>query len=133
MPYLAAGLEGNELCMWLLAPPVGASEARAAMHQGVADLDRYVERGLMLFEPAADWLLTNGTLNQPYFTSAWEAMIAGMAQRGLAGLRIAGCVACLPGLKWADIGRFEQNLDEALAGKPMIALCGYPLATTEAV
>lgn len=133
VPYLAAGLEGNELCMWLHTPPVSASEARAAMHQGVADLDRYVERGLMLFEPAADWLLTDGALNQPYFTRAWDALIAGMTQRGLAGLRIAGCVACLPGLKWAEIGCYEQDLNESLAGKPMIALCGYPLATTEAV
>jgi PAS domain S-box-containing protein len=132
VPYLAAGLEGNELCMWLYTEPVSESQARAAMHQGVAGLDRYVEGGLMLFESAADWLLTDGTLNQPYFTSAWEALIAGTKQRGLAGLRIAGCVACLPGLRWADISRYEHDLNESLAGKPMIALCGYPLATTEA-
>lgn len=132
VPYLAAGLDGNELCMWLYTEPVSESQARAAMHQGVPDLDRYLERGLMRFECAADWLLTNGALNQPYFTRAWEELIAGVKQRGLAGLRIAGCVACLPGLQWADISRYEQDLNESLAGKPMIALCSYSLATTEA-
>jgi hypothetical protein len=132
VPYLAADLEDNELCMWLHTAPVSESEARAAMRRGVADIDRYAERGLMLFESAAVWLVTNGALNEPYFTSAWENLIAGMKQRGLNGLRIAGCVSCLPGLRWADISRYEQDLNESLAGRPMIALCGYPLATTEA-
>ncbi|HWX41586.1 MAG TPA: MEDS domain-containing protein [Blastocatellia bacterium] len=42
VPYFKAGLEENEVCVWVIAEPLTEDEAREALRQAIPDLDRYV-------------------------------------------------------------------------------------------
>src|SRR4030081_3424470 len=45
VPYLSAGLENKEFCLWILPPPVPQQEALEALKRGVPDLDRHLSNG----------------------------------------------------------------------------------------
>src|SRR3972149_4865607 len=45
LPYFRAGLENNELCLWVTAGPIGTAEAKEALLQAVPDFKGYARRG----------------------------------------------------------------------------------------
>src|SRR5262245_57179680 len=45
VPYVAAGLENHERCVWMTAPPFGVEEARRALAERVGDLDAWTRSG----------------------------------------------------------------------------------------
>jgi hypothetical protein len=42
LPYFKAGLQGRELCLWVVAEPIGVDDARNKLRRVVPDLDRHV-------------------------------------------------------------------------------------------
>jgi signal transduction histidine kinase len=128
--FLEAGLESNELCLWLFIDPYGKEESIEAF-RGLPDFERQLASGALRIERAEDWLTEDGVFNVPFFNQKWEALIAEMQQRGYSALRVGG--ACFPSLRWEDIRAHEQSLNELIGGRAVIMLCCFPLATTEAV
>ncbi|AYK16107.1 hypothetical protein AOB57_013730 [Methanosarcina flavescens] len=45
IPYFKAGLESNELCLWITAYPLRAEEAEEALRKAVPDFDVYLKNG----------------------------------------------------------------------------------------
>ena len=45
VPYFKAGLESNELCMWVTSEPLMVAEAREAIREAVRDFDKYLRQG----------------------------------------------------------------------------------------
>ena len=44
VPYFKAGLESNELCVWITSYPMEVEEAKEAMKKAVPDIDVYLEK-----------------------------------------------------------------------------------------
>ena len=130
-PYLAAGLESNELCLWLFIDPYGKDESIEAFRHGLPEFERHFASGALMIEPALEWLTEDGVFNIPFFSRKWDALFVEMKARGFDCLRVGG--ACFPGLPWEDIREHEQSLNDTLGERPVIMLCCFPLATTEAV
>ena len=52
VPYVKAGLEHHECCLWVLSEPLTEQDARSALRRVVPDLDHYLaERRLELLLP----------------------------------------------------------------------------------
>src|SRR5437867_12389081 len=45
LPYFVAGLEGRELCLWLVAEPLTTEEAESALRRSAPDVDRHLADG----------------------------------------------------------------------------------------
>ncbi|HKO54502.1 MAG TPA: GAF domain-containing protein [Thermoanaerobaculia bacterium] len=128
---MAAGLESNELCLWLFIEPFGKSESIKAFRRDLPDFDQHLASGALMIGPAEEWLTEDGSFNVPFFNRKWDTLLVEMKERGFDCLRVGG--ACFPGLRWDDIRAHEQSLNESLGGRPVIMLCCFPLETTEAV
>src|SRR5688572_7494002 len=129
-PYLAAGLESNELCLWLFIEPYGKDASIDAFRRGLPQFERHLASGAIMIEPAEEWLTEDGAFNVPFFNHKWETLFVEMKERGYDCLRVGG--ACFPGLRWEDIRDHEKSLDESICARPMIVLCCFSLETTEA-
>ena len=55
VPFFAAGLEDNEMCLWVLAARLGRETAVEALRQAVPDLDRRLVVGQMEIVRSEDW------------------------------------------------------------------------------
>jgi hypothetical protein len=45
VPYFKAGLENNELCMWITSEPLNSEDAKRALKKKVKNLDDYIKKG----------------------------------------------------------------------------------------
>jgi hypothetical protein len=57
IPYLKAGLENNEFCIWITS---NSQEARETFKKSVPDLDIYLEKRQIEIIPYNDWYLKAG-------------------------------------------------------------------------
>lgn len=129
-PYLTAGLESNELCLWLFIEPFGKDASMEAFRRALPQFERHLASGALMIERAEDWLTENGSFNVPFFNQKWETLLVEMKERGFDCLRAAG--ACFPGMRWEEIRPHEQSLNETLGARPILMLCSFPLETTAA-
>jgi PAS domain S-box-containing protein len=127
VPYFAAGLDSNELCVWITSEPLQAPEAHQAMMEAVPDFDRYVRTHQMEIVPWADWYLQDGFFSQDQALEAVERSITAMADRGYSGLRASGNLGWLQKPAWNDFSRYEGVVDGLIGGCDAMSICSYPL------
>jgi signal transduction histidine kinase len=129
-PFLAAGLEEGELCLWLLADPLTESGAREALRRVVPDAERQIANRAVTLQSALTWYLRDGELDIVRISESLRQLLGDAHQGGFSGVRIAGCVSWLRDVQWPAFVEYDLTFEEALTGKPMIAFCSYPLPQT---
>ena len=154
VPYFKAGLENHEFCMWVVCDPLNVEEATNALREAVPGADHHLATGGIeivphhfLFDPSprktstvggmeilsySDWYLKGGGFELDRVMNGWREKLAEALAKGYAGMRVNGNEAWLTKEDWKDFLRYEQRLDETLAGQQMLVLCSYPLATSGA-
>ena len=132
LPYFKVGLEENELCVWIVAEPLTAEEARQALGRDVPELDVYLAERRLEIHPHHEWYLSRDALDLGGVTRAWDHKLQEALQRGFSGLRVNGSAAWLAREQWRAFSEYEEKLNASIAGKRMVALCSYPLATSGA-
>src|ERR1700755_1656513 len=85
--YCKSGLENQEYCMWIVADPLTVEEARDALKDVVAELDRYLADSRLEIARARDWFLPGGTFDGDRVTGGWYEKLARVSARGYAGIR----------------------------------------------
>jgi PAS domain S-box-containing protein len=132
IPFFRAGLEGNELCLWVVADPFTAEEARDALRRGLPEAEHYLLEGRMEVVQHTDSYLKGGGFDAARVVGYWDGMLDEALARGFAGLRGNGIGAGLVEKYVEAVVEFDRALDESLAGKKMILLCSYPLSEADA-
>ena len=125
--YCKAGLEHQELCLWIVAPPVTEDDARQALRSIVPDLDRYLADGSLEFCHAGDWYLPTGGFDVERTLHTCDDMAARGLAKGYAGFRITGDTAWLEQKHWKGFCEYEHLLNDACANQRVAILCTYPL------
>ncbi|MBN2098446.1 MAG: PAS domain S-box protein [Dehalococcoidia bacterium] len=128
VPYFKAGLENNELCLWITSEPLKESEARKVMMEAVWHFDSYLERGQMEIVSYADWYLKDGSFNQQRALDTASRRMTAMKDKGYSGLRASGNVGWLPKQSWDDFTRYEGVVSSLIAEHQVMTICSYPLA-----
>jgi PAS domain S-box-containing protein len=118
VPFLRAGLENQEFCLWLVDTQANHAAALNALRQSIPGLDQSIAEGRLEIrvcpEPSRDPLESlNHILN--------DALA-----RGCTGLRI------VLNPNPAHIFSFERELKKALAHRRIVALCHFPLTAGSA-
>jgi PAS domain S-box-containing protein len=132
LPYFKAGLEAGELCVWLVAEPLGVDDAETELRRVVPDLDRYLADRSIEIHPHHEWYLDRDALVLERVICAWDAKLGEALERGFAGLRVNGSAAWLSKRDWSTFSEYEAKVNGSISGKRMIALCTYPLAASGA-
>jgi len=129
VPYFKAGLESNELNIWVISKRYFASveEAVAALEQAIPDVHSFLETGRLEVLAEADFYFMGNEFNWERLVNTWKEKIAGALARSFEGLRASGDVSWLGQESWNDIYAYEKHLHELIAGQPAIILCSYPL------
>ena len=127
VPYFRAGLESNELCMWITSAPLTVQDARAAMQRAVPDFARHVDEGRIEILPYSEWYLRDGVFDSDRVLQSWIDKLDEARARGLAGLRLSGNTFWLEQRHWKEFTAYEEAIDSTIGDYPMIALCTYSL------
>jgi DNA-binding CsgD family transcriptional regulator len=133
VPFFEAGLESNEFCLWATSEPLTVQEARTSMSQNIPSFDRYLAAGKIEIVPSREWYLKGGQFDLGRITRGWHEKLRGALAKGHDGMRISGNTGWLEPNQWKEFGDYEQELNKSFAGRPMIAMCTYPLSVARSV
>jgi transcriptional regulator with GAF, ATPase, and Fis domain len=133
VPYCRAGLQSEEFCLWVVAPPVTKEDALQALQQAVPDFARYLLGNSIEIVAARDWYLQDGTFDLKRVIAGWNEKLARASAEGYAGVRVTGDTAWLERKHWNDFCEYEDALNGSIANQRLSVLCTYPLAACGAV
>ena len=124
-PFFKEGLLNNELCLWLISPPLTPEDAKIALGKIVEDVDSYIRKGQLEF---IDNNYQNEDLDYQEIFKNWALKEDLALQVGYEGLRISGNAFGANGKKLIE---YEKALNSVLNERKMIALCSYYLPDYE--
>ena len=127
VPYFKAGLESNELCLWVVSQPLTVEEAKCALRQAVSDLDRHLAKGALEMHGYDEWYLHNGHCDPQRVLQAWGEKLNQALASGYAGLRASGDGGWVSNEDWMVFCEYEKALDLLIAGERRLILCTYSL------
>jgi PAS domain S-box-containing protein/putative nucleotidyltransferase with HDIG domain len=125
VPYFKAGLNSNELCVWLTSEPLTVKKARASLTGAVRELNDYIKKGQIEIVNASEWYTKSGKFNSEEVLRRWIEKEKLALQKGFDGLRLSGNISWLQREVWEQFADYEQAVDRVIGGHRMIAVCSY--------
>ncbi len=127
VPYMKAGLDNNEFCVWITAAPLTNDEAEAAMSKAMPDFSGCVRDGRIEIIPHTDWYLEDGIFNPLKVFNGLVELHDAALLRGFEGMRTACSMSWLKKRDWKAFSDYEKNRNLSLDRLRMLAICAYPL------
>lgn len=132
VPYFAAGLAGNEACVWVVTDGVSVEQAQEALRAAIPDLDRYLASGQLEVLLDYQWYLEDGLFHIDTVLGAWRQKAEGALREGYVGLRVAGYCTSLLDDCWENWIQYERKVQERIADYRLLAVCTHPLHSLSA-
>ena len=128
VPYFRAGLESNELCVWVTSDFLTTQDALAALGRGVPGFpDPLARRQIEVF-PHTDWYLKGGSFDLKRTLDMWMEKHDEALARGFSGLRVSGTPYWIDNKKdWDDFADYEAEINRVIGGTKLLVLCTYSL------
>ena len=131
--FFRAGLEHNEFCVWAISDPITTKDAIDALERGIPGFARHLSAGHIEIIQGREWYLPGDQFDMQRITGEWSEKLAWALNEGYEGMRASGNAFWIESKHWKEFRVYEYELDRALAGQKMIALCTYPLDASRAV
>lgn len=125
VPYFKAGLEGNELCVWVTSEPLGVEDALRAMRGAVKGFDDYLKKGQIEVLTYTDWYVREKGFEHKRVLNSWLNKLKEAEQRGYEGIRATGNTYWVEKKDWARFTEYEREVERTIGSHKMIALCTY--------
>jgi hypothetical protein len=128
VPYFRAGLEANELCIWVTSDFLTAADALAALERGVPGFAEHLAKRRIEVFPHTDWYLKGGSFDLRRTLDMWMAKHDEALSRGFDGLRVSGTPYWIDNKKdWDDFAAYEAEINNVIGGTKLLVLCTYSL------
>jgi len=128
VPYFKAGLENNELCVWVTSDFLTTDDVLKAMHQRVPGFETYRAKGQMEIFPYTEWYLKGGHFDLQRTLNMWMEKHDAALSRGFAGMRVTGNPYWIDNKKdWDDFSCYEAEINNVIGGTKLLVLCTYSL------
>jgi PAS domain S-box-containing protein len=127
VPYFKAGLEGNELCIWITSEPLSLREAKALLSKTVKDLDKYINKGQLEIFDDSQWVTKSGRFKAEKALRGWVEKQNQAEQGGFEGLRLSVNPSWLGESDWREWITYEAALDHVIEKNRIIAICSFCL------
>ncbi len=132
VPYVRAGLENRELCIWAIADPLTEEEVRYCLKHAIPGFDDYFEKRSIEIVRGREWYMTGNELDLERVTQGWKQRMDRALNGGYAGFRLSADTAWLEKRDWKEFCEYEREVNESIGDTQMLALCTYPLQGTGA-
>jgi signal transduction histidine kinase len=132
VPYFKAGLESRERCVWIVSDPLAEDDAKAELIRRIPDAAQRLDDRSIEILSGDEWYLKDGTSDAYRILAAWEEKTAAAVADGFDGLRASGNAFWMQTHEWHEFSHYEQELNDSVAGQPMIVLCTYWLENSRA-
>lgn len=129
VPYVKAGLEDNECCIWITGDPVTEKDAFQALEDVLPDAHQYLAKKQLEILPSAQWYLPSGRkFDMQIVLDNWKYRVHRAEADGFVGIRITGNPVWLQNEEdWSQFARFEEIVHERIKREKVVALCTYPV------
>lgn len=127
VPYFKAGLENNELCMWITSEPLKAHEATAALNKAMKGSDNHIAKRHMEILDLGNWYTKTGKFDASGVLQSWLEKEDSALDKGLDGLRVCAHVSYLKRREWQNLVGYESMVDSVIKRHKIIAICSYSL------
>src|SRR5258708_6206240 len=127
IPYIKAGLDAHEFCLYVASEPVVAEEAERALRAAVPNFDRYLSDGQIEIVSHLNWYLAGGRFDPLRVRQGWIDKLDQALAHGFAGMRFAANVFWLEKQDWKAFADYEGKLDEVFGQLRILAVCAYVL------
>jgi CheY-like chemotaxis protein len=127
VPFFYKGLQQNELCICITAPPLPFGEAQEALRQAVPDLDDHLQRGQIEILDYRQWYTVTGKFDAHRVLQGGIEKEFFARRKGYEGLRVTGNISWLEKRDWKDFSEYEAAINAAIDNRRMIVLCSYCL------
>jgi hypothetical protein len=127
VPYIKAGLEDNEFCMWITGGPVNENDAMRALEQVLPHAHQYLANKQLEIFSHSQWYLSSGIFDGQRVLGNWLAKFKHAQANGFAGMRITGnpfWLGCEQ--DWEQFSAYEQSVTQNIENQGILALCTYP-------
>lgn len=127
VPYVQAGLEDNEFCMWITGEPLTEKAAFEALEEVLPQAYRYLAQKQLEIVPSRQWYLSSGKFDAQRVLDNWVSRSRHAQAQGFAGIRITGNPVWLQAEEdWMQFMHYEETVHQQIRGERMMALCTYP-------
>ncbi len=124
IPYLKAGLENNEFCLWISSNPL---ESKKEFKKSVPDLEIYLEKRQIEVIHYDDWYLKKGFFDSQEILHGLIEKLNKALDAGYDGLRLSEGIFSLDEEYRDDFVEYEKEIDRVIGNYQIMALCTYPL------
>ena len=132
VPFIKAGLEDHEYCLWITGDPLTERSAFHALEAVVPHAREYLATKQLEILSHTQWYLSSGRFDGQTVLENWAVKAAHAETQGFAGLRITGNPVWLDNENdWRSFRAFEELVHQRIRNERAIALCTYPLALCE--
>jgi DNA-binding CsgD family transcriptional regulator len=131
--FLAAGLESNEFCLWVISDPITETNARDALSRAVPNLDQHLAAGRIEILQGTEWYFKGDRFDLKRIINDWNDKLQSALAKGFAGMRVTGNALWIGTKRWTAGLEYEEELARSLAGQKMMVLCTYALQKSKAV
>jgi CheY-like chemotaxis protein len=125
VPYFVAGLQGNERCLWITAPPLPAREAVQALRAAWDGVDDAIRAGALRIIDFDRWYAGSTGSNGTDVVQLWLDEEERALAAGYNGLRVTGNLSFLEPGDWSAFMAYEEAVTARFNGRRIVALCSY--------
>ncbi len=128
VPYFRAGLENNELCIWVTSDFLTREDALRAMRKGMPGFREFLSKRQVEIFPYTDWYLKGGSFDLKRTLNMWMEKHNEALSRGFDGMRVSGNPYWIDNKKdWDDFTCYESAINNVIGGTKLLVLCTYSL------
>jgi len=128
IPYFRAGLENNELCVWITPDFLTKKGALKTMRNWVQGFSGYLEKGQIEIFPYTDWYLKDGKFDSKRSLHRLMEKHDEALSKGFAGMRISGNADWRKNRNnWGDLVCYEAEINKVIGDSKLLVLCTYSL------
>lgn len=124
VPYIEAGLEQDELCVWVTSG-ISQKEAKEALAERIPHLQNYIDKGQLQLFSDEEWFMQDGRFDGQCALDGGLGKCREALDSGYEGLRITGNLFWLDQSNWDSFMEFERELDNAIQDHKAIIVCVY--------
>ena len=127
VPYFKAGLENNELCVWVISEPLKPQEATEALNEAVKDMDKRTAKNQIELMELENWYTRTGESGIGGMLQSWLEKEKLAISKGFTGLRVCAHTFHLTLSKWQHAVDYESAMDSIIKRHKIIAVCSYAI------
>jgi len=126
-PYIKAGLENNEFCLWIIPKDLKTEKAFETLQTAIPNLEHYQRKRQIEILQHTEWYLNKGKFDGDAVVTKWGKKLDKAHSVGFDGLRIEGDLSWVGINQWRTFTDYERKIDNVIINNKILAVCSYPL------